>query len=701
LFILFAVSNALLSYFSLPPVLTLWIGILGLLVPFLLACRDLARNRAETPGPPPPFQDEFIPSAWMKGSLLLLALGVFLRFWRLTTLSDWPLNDESWFGYIALRLLEGETPRWFYSHNAVQPFTNFGLAAFFKCFGVSLRTLWLYQAALSLLALCFYGWAARRWVSKSLAFVFWAVLALSFWPLYLGRFGTQGGMVFLWEGICLALLAPLLDKNREVPGLLRPALLGLAAGLGFYTYAPLWLFIATALGAALALPCLGKGRGAQGAGRALLIFLAAAFAVSFPLAWAMASSMDPAFLRALWVFGGQPDPRFLPDLLSKLSVYFWGPAPSPFFSYNPLWGGFLNPVLGALALLGLLEAARYRSRVEIKFLAACGLWLWLPQALSRGQEYIRAVPLIPVFLALVALGFRRWMVHPRARAVPAGFLALALLALSVGLDAHHLFGAYHRWAVAVSDTGFTNKSLERKRAYALFEQVQQDWGPGLILANLVDDINDQSLSLASWRFNAVENPGAPAPRVPWVGILCNVHYRDYLARRFPRARWAWLASDVFRENGGLMAGVIPVDAANGPALQRWVLAEKAMRVFASDVINTQLSPGAQGLASRMEIDYPLFRGDPFLESCYWEKQAQNAFLCRRFGDMIQPLRNAIRLGVPQAHLYNRLGVVCLATGDFQQAGWALEHAMKFKDNRTTAAYLYAHYWEPRRLLNIP
>jgi hypothetical protein len=266
---------------------------------------------------------------------------------------------------------------------------------------------------------------------------------------------------------------------------------------------------------------------------------------------------------------------------------------------------------------------------------------------------------------------------------------------------NHLFGAYHRWAVTVPNTGFTNKSLERKRAYQIFNRVQQGWGPGLILNNLMDDINDQSLSLASWRFNAVENPGVPAPRVPWVGLLCNVHYRDYLARRFPRARWVWLASDVFRENGGLMAGVIPVDADNCLALQRWVRAEKAMRVFASDVINTQLSPEAKILSMRLEQYYPLFKGDPFLESCYWEKQAQNAFLCRQFADMIPPLRNAVRLGVPEAHLYNRLAVACLATGDFNQAGWALERAMKFKDNQTSAAYLYAHYWQPRWPLNVP
>ena len=518
LFSLFVVSNTLLSYFSLSPYLKFWVGALGLSAPFLMACRDLLKNRPETSSPFPPFQDEFIPPAWMKMGFLFFSLAVFLRFWRLTTLSDWPLNDESWFGYISLRLLEGEPPRWFYSHNAVQPFTNWGLAAFFKWFGVSLRTLWLYQAVLSLLALCFYGWASRRLFSKSFGFLIWTVLGLSFWPLYLGRFGTQGGMVFLWEGLCMALLALFLERNRDDPGILRPAILGLAAGLGFYSYAPLWLFIASALAMAMALHCLGKGRRA---GVAFLAFFFTAFAASAPLALNMWRSMDTTFIKTLWVFGGNHDSLFIQDCLSKLPVYFWGLPLSTYFSYNPFWGGFLNPLLAALALLGLLETARYRSRTEFKFLLACGLLLWLPQALSRGQEYIRAVPLIPVFLVLVALGFRRLMLHPLERKIPAGFLALALLVLSVGLDTYHLFGVYHRWAVTVPNSGFTNKSLERKRAYQIFDHAQQGWGPGLILNNLMDDINDQSLSLASWRFNAVENPEAPAPRVPWVGLLCN------------------------------------------------------------------------------------------------------------------------------------------------------------------------------------
>jgi hypothetical protein len=150
-----------------------------------------------------------------------------------------------------------------------------------------------------------------------------------------------------------------------------------------------------------------------------------------------------------------------------------------------------------------------------------------------------------------------------------------------------------------------------------------------------------------------------------------------------------------------MAGVIPVDADNCLALQRWVKAEKAMHIFTGDVTGSVLSHPAMSYTARLELLYPLFKGDPFLESSYWEKQAQCAFFEKRYGDMVEPLEKAIHLGVPEAHLYNRLGVVFLVLGDFDQARWALNHALKYADNKTTAAFLYTHYLELRRPLRFP
>jgi len=702
LFGIFFVSNTLLAYFPLSLSLKCWIGAFGLLIPFLLTLWDSAKSPSFDGGAGPieshPFHDEFLPAAWFRWTLPLAILALVFRFWNLTTLSVWPLCDEAMYGSISQRLMEGEPLRWSYGYNSIAPMTFGGLALFFKVLGVSMRTLWLFPAVLSVAALFFYGWAARNCFSKSFAFLFLIAVGLSFWPIFIGRFALFGILLFLWEGISLGLFILFLKKPQGSPVRLEAIGLGLAVGTGFYIYHT-WFPVALALGLAMALACLQKTRKDF---TSFFSFSITAGGVFVPLAWNLGRSMDWTFIKVLWVFQGTHDLSFVQALLKNLSAYFWGPGPLALFTYNPLWGGFLNPVTASFFFLGLVECARFRTRAWTWILFLGAVILWLPQALSRGQEYMRAVQLIPVFLVLLALGARRLVVQPPWKHFRPGLLALALLGISVGCDSYHLFGAYHHYWTVLHDTGFTNKSLERQRAFQLFDNTQRQWGPGLILGDLMDDIHDQSLGLAAWEFNALENPKVSASRVPWAGILCNVHYRDYLARLFPKAQWTWLASDVLRENGGLMAGIIPLEPGDLPTLQRWARAEKAMHVFAGDILNAEHSPVySKDLSAKLEKFYPLFQGDPFLESSYWEKQAQNAFLCQQYADMVLPLQNAIRLGVPEAHLYNRLGVVYLVLGDFANAKGALDQALKYPDNQTTAAYLYSHFLEPKRLLRFP
>jgi hypothetical protein len=314
---------------------------------------------------------------------------------------------------------------------------------------------------------------------------------------------------------------------------------------------------------------------------------------------------------------------------------------------------------------------------------------------------MRVVQTIPAFIFLAALGFRRLMISFPGKTLAMGLWAVAVGALSLGCDTYHLFGAYHQWCVPAQDPGYNCKSLERQRAFAVFEEAQRRWGPGLILTNLVDEVHDQTLGLSTWWFNAAENPGAGECRRPWVGLLCNVHDRDYLSRHIPETQCQGLAAGLFRENGGLMACVLPVNAENLSTLRRWVVAEKAMHLFTGGVLEKGLSHRVQALSAQLDGLYPLFRGDPFLESCFWEKKAQFAFMAKNYRDMVDPLQKAIQRGIPEAHLYNRLGVVNLVLGDYGGAGRALEQAMRCPDNQTSAKYLYEHFYEQRHPLRFP
>ena len=572
-----------------------------------------------------------------------------------------------------------------------------GWGTFFTAFGVSLKTFWLFTAIFSLAALIFFFWAVRIFFSESFSIIFLAVMGLGYWPIYCGRFVTPGTLLLFWMGLVFTLLAYFLEKSAEKFLVLIAACLGLVVGSGFYIYFN-WPVVAIIVFLALVWDLL---RNKPKSVKPLIVFTLAAGLVLAPLAWNFIRCADKTYLVGLSIFHSLPDNNYFKAQLSILSAFFWGPAPSAGFAYKPFWGGFFNPVLGALIFLGLLDLWRLRFHGWLKILPFIGLVLWLPQGLSRGEEYMRMVQLIPFFLVLAVIGARLLFIHAALRKIRFGALALAMMSLSVSLDAYHLFGVYHQWWIPAHDPWFNCKSLERQRAFQIFDHAQSQWGPGLILADLVDDIHDQTLSIASWEFNALENPKAPVPRVPWAGILCNVHYKDYLSRLFPAAQWNWLASDVFREDGGLMAGIIPVTANRLPLLKRWVKAEKSMHVFAGDVFENLLPNKAGILSERLDRLYPQFKGDPFLESCFWEKKAHIAFMNRRCGEMVEPLQKALKLGVPEAHLYNRLGVVYLELGDFEKAGMALKKAMAFRDNHTSAAWLITHYLESRHSLPFP
>jgi hypothetical protein len=371
LFALFFLCNTLLSYFSLSPSLKFWLGALGLLVPFLLFCRDISTPRPTGPPSPGspirskgdrleshPLQDEFLPARWMNGGLFILGLALFLRFWDLTTLSIWPLQDEGTIGSVAQRLLEGGPVRWFYFDRHVPILTFLGLEAFFKILGVSLGSLWLYPAILSSVSLCLFAWASRRLFSQSFAFLFWLGLGLGFWPLLISRLVAVGNVMILWEGISLAVFSLYFKKAPGQPKMLEAGALGLAAGTGFYIYHA-WAVAALCLGLAMAWACLQKTRKDY---FLFFLFLSAMGVVFVPLALNLWHASDLSVYKQLWVFNGWYSCDFIfQNVSSNLCTLFWGRVPSTVFYYNPLWGGFFNPVLGSLIFLGGAELWRFRS----------------------------------------------------------------------------------------------------------------------------------------------------------------------------------------------------------------------------------------------------------------------------------------------------------------------------------------------------
>ncbi len=697
---LFCLANGLLAYFNLSPTGEKGLWVFGLVVPGAVAAWFYSRPSSRVR---PVFEEEFLPSVPPWFFLLLLLAAAFFRFIDLTRLSQWPLTDEAKSGYFSMQFAAQGKIRLLYDFSQLPPFYIWLQGLFFRVFGVSLDSLWALPALLSLLAAAASYPAARVFFSRSLSLAFFFLAAFSFWPLYVGRFSHPGCLLLLWEWLVLWLLAAFL-KSPGGPRAPRAALgLGLLTGAGFYTFTS-WPSLALVATLSLLGSCWagrwgipgekhprtsraseGYAHPPTGSGRwkPFFLFLGGMVLVLLPLAGAWLSQGYGGYIRHVWMFNLKEP--WLPQLawaFRDVGAFFWkSRLPSNLFAYKPFWGGYLNPLLGALCFIGALEMARLRSHPLARFWFLALPVLYLPGFLTGGVEMFRVLPLLPFLLAGAAVGAAVLLsALPAARRPLVGVL---LLLVSVGLDSHHLFGVYGSVWSHPGDNWFASKSLDRLRAYSILKKAAEKEGPGIILTRLVPDLYDQSLPLATDGFNAEENGGAVQAR--WAALLINVHYQPYLQKEVPGGRWFWLAPDIDQPQGGLLLGLFPLPSAHPDVLRRWVRADRAMAGLVAPTFDFRDYKSRRPILQKLGELYPLFQGDRFLEACYWEKIAENNYGDLDYAAQIHALREAIVKGLPAAHLYNGLGSLYFRRHHLREARQAFGEALRCQPNHTSAA----------------
>jgi hypothetical protein len=380
-----------------------------------------------------------------------------------------------------------------------------------------------------------------------------------------------------------------------------------------------------------------------------------------------------------------PGQTWVPQLLrcfSDLGSFFWRSAvPDNLFAYKPFWGGYLNPVLTSFFLMGVLELWRFRSRSLVQGMALAFVVFILPGCLTGGVEMFRVVTVLPLVMVPVGTGFTIFVMSLKPKLRLMGLTVLAVA--SMGLDSYHLFGVYHEIWTHPQGNWFASKSVERLRAYSILQELQVQEGPGYVLSELVPDIYDQSLSVATYNFNAVENTALSQAK--WTALIANIHYLPYLAAEFPEGKWIGLAPDVERPDGGLMLGIIPLPSAHPRLLNRWLQAKRAVHSTVAEVFENRDYRPRKPVLESLEKLYPLFKGDRFLESCFWEKIAENQYGDRNYEAQIAALQQALKRGYPTAHLYNNLGALLLRRSHFAEAKKAFLQAVHSPFNHTSAA----------------
>ena len=655
IFLLFLISNFLLSYTPLSIQLKITVGLTGILIPIILLGRSIKTNTTESSLT----NNEFIMRIPLGVWLLLGGLAVFFRFYQLTTYSVWPHYDEGWIGYYAIQQWNHWNWDFLYSRNQIPPVYVWLLALFFKIFGSSPQTLWFVSSLLSLLALPVAYFAASTLFSRSFAFIFSTLLGLSYWPWYIARFSESTAKDLISECLIFLCLGVFL---KTVPGKnsnFSYFLMGLCVGFSYYLLFIHWFFISLFISLIVVI-CIFKKK--ERPIEKILTYSAPIFLLMSPILWLEWSQkcfqiyyQHIELNQITWFSTKQIFSDF-----SYLSSLFWGADPS-IRTYGPIWGGFFNPIISAFFLLGFLELIqRWHQPIYLALIGAFIIFI-SPGFITRDLETFRIAMILPVVLVIASIGLLRlYYFFPKRKLL----ILVFFFSISLLLDANH-FRLYHdQWKSIDTWRGYA-KSIERFRAYQILKTTELKEGPGIVFSDFSPGLEDQTLSAVDGNFNVAENPHLTLVDAHWAAVLVNVNFRPFLDHRFGISNAYALSSDLNASDGGWMLWIVPLTTNNKITFQHWLNASSALKPFIDLNMGYIFNSSLQESLDLLLKAYPYFKNDPFLESCFWEKMADvylkaqltPTSVSQNRDKTIQCLQNAITLGYPSAHLYYHLGVL--------------------------------------------
>jgi hypothetical protein len=227
--------------------------------------------------------------------------------------------------------------------------------------------------------------------------------------------------------------------------------------------------------------------------------------------------------------------------------------------------------------------------------------------------------------------------------------------------------------------------------------MEEDKGPGLIFSDFVPGNFDMSLFLADYEFNAVDNPDLSFSRARWAAVLTNANFKPFLEKRFPDGKAYFVSKGEDLSNGGWMLWVVPVTPPRLDIFRRWQKADLALGPYIDHYLSfVHGQPYTPVFNSHLET-YHDFQGDPFLETLFWEKTADDFM---KMGPSFHPqaisaLLTATQKGYASAHLFYLIGTLYFVDQNSQGAQWAFRQALKAPIDLTASRQSLS--WVPSKL----
>ena len=647
-FSIFLISNILLSYFHIPLSAKLWIGTMGVLLPFALLLWSAMNKRLQKPltqdftwltftqklSDPP-----LNPKLW--GFFILFV--IITRFYRLTALPFWPLSDEGIFATLALDFSKSWHGDLLWAEGRIEPLLIWTMGAFFRITEPSLQSLRLYPTLLSLGSIPLAYWAARQFFTRFFSFMFTWFFAFSFWEFSLMRFCTPEDLIPFFQLLALGLLGGFFQsKTRNVQWWWIGALC-ICNVFGFYSYinwVVVWFFIILVLGVhAFSRKVGGKN--------IFFSFLFGGLLPVVPLALARLAPGGMAYARSVWgeLFS-------LQSLLSYFTGLFWNSETS--FPFAPNWGGMFDPVTGSLILMGIVYALEKMSWVWLGVGFAGLLSSLSPGIVTNYLELQRVTPSLPFWMVLAALGIQFLFSRPLWRSPWTWLLPVCLVPL--GLNFYDFGVPYndiknvpsiHQW-----------RNVQYADAYQTLLVTNNKTEPLYVFSEFNTDYDNKTLNIAVYPFDVLQNPSISAASPKWAALIINIQYAPFLLQRFPGLKFKVLGTD---KNGpddlppfGMF--LIPVSQIPPSTLSNWKEADRYYRKINLQVKNKNPIQTWNIFAEKFSLLKTRFQEDRLLTAVYWEKIGFFKFLSGHFFEAAESYQKALSQGVPAAHLFYDLGI---------------------------------------------
>ncbi|MCB8983354.1 MAG: glycosyltransferase family 39 protein [Ardenticatenaceae bacterium] len=488
---------------------------------------------------------------------LIILIGAFFRFYRLSSLPPGDSYDPAYYGLDALRMRSGELPVYLGNNFGREAMFSYIVAGTFALLGVSTFGIHLAAAFISLLTLPAVYLAAdelfRRDRQTLLAafggLVAALILALSFWHLAWSRYSVRAILIPLFISLLCFFLLRALRTQRSRYFLLT----GLVMGVSFYTYQLAQLF-PVLVGLGLLYELAARRSLSKKDGLHILLVYGTALVIALPLVFYAASHPGVFNQRVGDVFVLR-DPSSISEQLATLGQNAWRVVKmytvegDTNLQINIPQRPSLNPLL-ALFLMGGVGLALYRWRRPqylflLTWLALMSAPAFLADDAALSKRALGALPAAIILITLALLWPLDWLQRRQARsASPATWpakayaLLLAAVLLFTGLNTFRDYfvtwasdpGLYTAYDVGIMEIGAYISTLPASETIYL----SPSWGDH---ASLRLHANDRS-GIRTYDGNyCIVYPQQTTSQTSFLVITSNEdHSLPFLQRYFPQGR---------------------------------------------------------------------------------------------------------------------------------------------------------------------